>query len=75
MRRNREYAESGRIAQPSPMPKTGVLVVTGIDPRVEPAGFLGVEQNDAPVVRNAGDGGLPRTGPGLTWTPFTSARR
>jgi len=53
-RRNREYAGSGRLAQPSPMPKTGVLIVTCIDPRVEPAGFLGVEQNDALVVRNTG---------------------
>jgi len=53
-RRNREYADSGRLAQPNPMPKTGVLIVTCVDPRVEPAGFLGVEQNDALVVRNAG---------------------
>jgi carbonic anhydrase len=54
VRRNRKYAESGRLALPNPMPRTGVLVVTCIDPRVEPAGFLGVEQNDALVVRNAG---------------------
>lgn len=53
-RRNREYADSGRLAQPNPMPKTGVLIVTCIDPRIEPAGFLGVEQNDALVLRNTG---------------------
>lgn len=53
-RRNREYADSGRLALPNPMPKTGVLIVTCMDPRVEPAGFLGIEQNDALVVRNAG---------------------
>ncbi len=53
-RRNGGYAKSGRLAQPNPMPKTGVLVVTCIDPRVEPAGFLGVEQNDALVLRNTG---------------------
>jgi carbonic anhydrase len=52
--RNRAYADSGRLAQPNPMPKTGVLIVTCIDPRVEPAGFLGVGQNDALVVRNTG---------------------
>ena len=53
-RRNRAYADSGRLALPNPMPKTGVLIVTCLDPRVEPAGFLGLEQNDALVVRNAG---------------------
>jgi carbonic anhydrase len=53
-RRNRAYAESGRLAQLNPIPKTGVLIVTCIDPRVEPARFLGVDQNDALVVRNAG---------------------
>jgi carbonic anhydrase len=53
-RRNREYVKCGRLPQPNPMPKTGVLIVTCIDPRVEPAGFLGVEQNDALVVRNTG---------------------
>jgi len=53
-RRNREYADSGRLALPNPMPKTGVLIVTCTDPRVEPAGFLGIEQNDVLVVRNAG---------------------
>jgi carbonic anhydrase len=31
-----------------------VLIVTCIDPRVEPAGFLVVDQNDALVVRNTG---------------------
>jgi carbonic anhydrase len=36
------------------MPKTGVLIVTCVDPRVEPAAFLRIEQNDAIVVRNAG---------------------
>lgn len=53
-RRNREYATSGRLAQPNPMPRTGVLIVTCMDPRMEPAGFLGLEQNDALVVRNTG---------------------
>ena len=54
VRRNRDYVGSGGLAEPTPMPRNAVLVVTCLDPRVEPAGFLGVGQNDALVVRNAG---------------------
>ena len=36
------------------MPRVPVLVVTCLDPRTDPAAFLGVGPGDAPVVRNAG---------------------
>ncbi len=54
VRRNRDYVESGGLAESTPMPRNGVVVVTCLDPRVEPAAFLGIGQNDALVVRNAG---------------------
>jgi carbonic anhydrase len=31
-----------------------VFLVTCLDPRVDPAAFLGIELGDAPVIRNAG---------------------
>ncbi|WP_295119620.1 carbonic anhydrase [uncultured Leifsonia sp.] len=36
------------------MPERLLLVLTCVDPRVEPAGFLGVRTGDAGVLRNAG---------------------
>lgn len=54
VRRNREYAESGGLGNITPMPSSGVLVVTCLDTRVEPAAFLGVDQGDALVIRNGG---------------------
>ncbi len=54
LERNREYAATGPHGQLSIMPRHPVLVVTCLDPRVDPAGFLGVAPGDAAVVRNAG---------------------
>ena len=54
VRRNRVYVESGGSGELTPVPKTRVLIVTCIDPRVEPAAFLGVEAGDAIVLRNSG---------------------
>jgi carbonic anhydrase len=53
LQRNREYAV-GQHRQLSIMPRHGVFVVTCLDPRVDPTGFLGVAPGDAVVVRNAG---------------------
>jgi carbonic anhydrase len=54
VRRNREYADAGGVGDLMPAPRTGVMVVTCMDPRVEPAAFLGVGEGDAMVIRNSG---------------------
>jgi len=54
MQRNQEYAESGGLGDLTPVPKSGVVIVTCLDTRVEPAAFLGVDQGDAMVIRNGG---------------------
>jgi carbonic anhydrase len=52
--RNREFAASGAYRDATIMPKLNLFVVTCLDPRVDPAAFLGVELGDAAVLRNAG---------------------
>lgn len=52
--RNRRFADSGAYRDVSIMPRHSVFVVTCLDPRVDPAAFLGIGLGDAMVVRNAG---------------------
>jgi carbonic anhydrase len=52
--RNREFAASGAYRDVTIMPKLNLLVLTCLDPRVDPAAFLGIELGDAAVIRNAG---------------------
>lgn len=52
--RNRAFAATGAHAGLAIMPRQPVFLVTCLDPRVDPAAFLGVELGDAPVIRNAG---------------------
>ena len=52
--RNRAFAAAGRHEGLAVMPRQRAFVVTCLDPRVEPAGFFGLEPGDAMVVRNAG---------------------
>ena len=54
LERNQTFAASARHVGVDIVPKQQVLVVTCLDPRVDPAAFLGVELGDAPVIRNAG---------------------
>jgi len=54
LRRNQAFAASGDLSTLTAMPDNRVLVLTCVDPRVEPAGFLGVGVGDAIIVRNAG---------------------
>jgi carbonic anhydrase len=54
LERNRAFAASERHVGVGLLPAQQVFVVTCLDPRVDPAAFLGVELGDAPVVRNAG---------------------
>jgi len=52
--RNRAFAATGAYQGLTMMPAQPVLVVTCLDPRVDPAAFLGVGLGDAVVIRNAG---------------------
>lgn len=52
--RNRTFAATGAHVGVSVMPRNQVYVITCLDPRVDPAAFLGVGLGDAMVVRNAG---------------------
>ena len=54
LERNRTFAATGAHAGLAIMPRQPVFLVTCLDPRVDPAAFLGVELGDAPVIRNAG---------------------
>ena len=53
-RRNRDFATSVDLNALTARPDNLTLVLTCVDPRVEPAGFLGVGVGDAIVMRNAG---------------------
>ncbi|MFJ8996022.1 carbonic anhydrase [Streptomyces sp. NPDC102279] len=59
LERNRKFAANidlGSLAMPpmDAMPDRLLLVLACVDPRVEPAGFLGIGTGDAGVLRNAG---------------------
>ena len=54
LERNRAFAATGAHAGLSIMPNRPLFVVTCLDPRLDPAAFLGLALGDAPVVRNAG---------------------
>ncbi len=54
LERNRAFAATGAHAGLAIMPRRPVFLVTCLDPRVDPAAFLGIELGDAPVIRNAG---------------------
>jgi carbonic anhydrase len=52
--RNRAFASAGGHENASLFPTLGLLVVTCVDPRVDPAHILGLELGDALVLRNNG---------------------
>jgi carbonic anhydrase len=54
LQRNRSFAGSAGSQQPELMPRARLFVVTCVDSRVEPAGFLGVGPGEAFVLRNPG---------------------
>jgi carbonic anhydrase len=51
---NRVFAAAGGHEGVTAFPNLRLLVITCLDPRVEPAHFLGLETGDAMVVRNGG---------------------
>jgi carbonic anhydrase len=54
LERNRAFAAAGGHEGAVMFPNLRVFVVTCLDPRVDPAHFLGLELSDAMVVRNVG---------------------
>jgi carbonic anhydrase len=54
MDRNRGFAAAGRHEGAGVFPKLRLFVITCLDPRVDPAHFMGLELGDAVVVRNVG---------------------
>jgi carbonic anhydrase len=52
--RNRAFAAAGGHQDAVVFPKLRLFVITCLDPRVDPAHFLGLELSDAIVVRNVG---------------------
>ena len=54
LERNRVFAAEGGHRGAVVFPRLGLFVVTCLDPRVDPAHFLGLSLGDAVVVRNVG---------------------
>lgn len=54
LERNRAFAATDARSNLGLRPRTGLFVITCLDPRVDPAAVLGLELGDAPVIRNAG---------------------
>jgi carbonic anhydrase len=54
LERNRSFAAAGGHAGAVVFPKLGLFVITCLDPRVDPAQFLGLGLGDAMIVRNVG---------------------
>ncbi len=54
LERNRSFAAAGGHEGAVVFPKLGLFVITCLDPRVDPAHFLGLGLGDAMVVRNVG---------------------
>jgi carbonic anhydrase len=52
--RNRAFAAAGRHEGAVVFPELRLFIVTCLDPRVDPAHFLGLELSEAIVVRNVG---------------------
>jgi carbonic anhydrase len=52
--RNRAFASAGGHHGAVVFPNLGLFVITCLDPRVDPAHFLGLQLSDAMVVRNVG---------------------
>jgi carbonic anhydrase len=52
--RNRAFAAAGSYERATMFPALRLLVVTCLDPRVDPAHFLGLDLGDAMVIRNGG---------------------
>lgn len=52
--RNPAFAATGAHKDLQTMPRHQTLLVTCMDPRVDPAAFFRLELGDAPVLRNAG---------------------
>ncbi len=58
--RNRSFATAAGHQGVPLVPRQQLFVLTCLDPRTDPAGFLGLQPGDAMVIRNAGGRVTPR---------------
>lgn len=68
--RNHSFADRGGHLGATVMPTLGLGIVTCLDPRVDPAAFLGLELGEAMVLRNAGGRVSDRVIADLSFTTF-----
>jgi carbonic anhydrase len=54
LERNRAFATAGGHEKATIFPRLNLIVITCLDPRVDPARFLGLDLGDAMVIRNVG---------------------
>ena len=54
LERNRAFAAAGGHQGAVVFPNLGLFVITCLDPRVDPAHFLGLDLSDSMIVRNVG---------------------
>ncbi len=59
--RNREFAEHQFSVTTSLMPSLQTMIISCVDPRVDPAHILGIGLNEAAVIRNVGGRITPGT--------------
>jgi len=57
--RNHSFAQAGDHRGATPFPNLGLFVITCLDPRTDPAHFLGLNLSDAMVIRNVGGRATP----------------
>ncbi|CAN5454334.1 carbonic anhydrase [soil metagenome] len=68
--RNRDFADAAGHHGASVMPRLGLGIVTCLDPRVDPASFLGLGPSEATVMRNAGGRVTERVIADISFTTF-----
>ena len=68
--RNRGFSDARGHIGATLMPALGLGIVTCLDPRVDPAAFLGLELGEAMVLRNAGGRVTDRVIADLAFTTF-----
>ena len=68
--RNRDFADAEGHRGAQVMPTLGLGIVTCLDPRVDPAWFLGLRLSEAMVLRNAGGRVTDRVIADLSFTTF-----
>lgn len=72
--RNHSFAAAGAHVRVPLVPRQSLFVITCLDPRTDPAGFLGLQPGDAMVIRNAGGRVTPRVIDDLAFISYLTER-